>query len=159
MRRDELEVGGRYAGPDGRCYEILDLSPGWRIDRSGEFVEDTSTRKRHMPGKGEVTYRSNLSLKAYAFDESGQALGRSVIDPRKLLGPWAEYEQKKTSEELEQVHTARLLTLLRRNLRGYPGHKPAPQSAYVVSTDGRTVTLPAKDLSELMDLAFGGRSS
>jgi hypothetical protein len=159
MRRDELEVGGRYAGPGSRCYEILDLTPGWRTNHAGEWVEDLSTRTRHMPGKGDVTYRSNLSLKAYAFDESGQALGRCAVDPRKLTEPWAQHEQKRTTDELEQVHATRLLTLLRRNLRGYPGHKPEPQSAYTVSPDGRTVSLPAKDLSELMDMAFRDRKS
>lgn len=158
MRRDELESGGRYAGPGGRCYEIEDLTPGWRTNGAGEWVADTSTRTRHMPGRGETSYRANLALRAWIVTEDGSRT-RTAIDPRRLTGPWTEYEQKKTSEELEQVHTVRLLTLLRRNLRGYPGHKPAPQSAYIVSTDGRTVTLPSKDLSALMDLAFGDRAS
>lgn len=154
MRRDELEAGGRYAGPGGRCFEIEDLTPGWRTNGAGEWVEDTSTRTRHMPGRGDMHYRANLALRAWRIEPDGSK-HKAAIDPRRLTGAWTEYEQKKTSEELELVHATRLLTLLRRNLRGYPGHKPAPQTAYTVSPDGRTVSLPTKDLSELMDLAFG----
>lgn len=156
MKRDELEIEGRYAGPGGRCYEIVDLTPGWRISGSGEWVKDDSTRTRHMPGRGDMPYRSNLAVKAYIVN--GDERTPTAIDPRKLTEPWATFEQKKTSEELERVHTTRLLTLLRRNLRGYPGLTPAQPNAYQVSPDGRTVSLPTKDLSALMDMAFGDKS-
>jgi hypothetical protein len=157
MKRSELEIKGRYAGPEGRCYEIVDLSPGWRINRSGEWVEDNTTRTRHMPGRGEMPYRSNLAVKAYIVHEGGD-LQRAVVDPRRLTEPWVEYELKKTADERERVHTNRLLTLLRRNLRTYPGYQPSPMSAYTVSPDGSSVTLPMADLSALMDIAFGERS-
>jgi len=160
MKRSDLEVGGRYVGPGDRCYEIVDLSPGWRINGSGEWVEDTTTRTRHMPGKGETRYRANLSLKAYIVSSPGEdeeSLTRAAVDPRKLSGPWADFERKETSEEVERLHAQRLLTLLRRNLRNYPGYTPAPGDGYDVSKDGRSVTLPLDDLSALMDVAFGNR--
>lgn len=158
MKRDELEVGGRYVGPGDRCYEIVDLSPGWRISGSGEWAEDTSTRTRHMPGRGETRYRSNLSLKAYLVSHPGdpqEARTRAAVDPRKLSGPWADFERKETSEEVERLHAQRLMTLLRRNLRTYPGYSPAPTTSYEVSKDGKSVTVPLEDLSALMDVAFG----
>lgn len=158
MKRSELEIGGRYVGPGGRCYEIVDLSPGWRISGSGEWVEDTSTRTRHMPGRGETRYRANLSLKAYLVScpgEPEEARTRAAVDPRKLSGPWSDFERKETSQEVERLHAERLLTLLRRNLRKYPGHTPAPVNEYDVSKDGRSVTVPLNDLSALMDMAFG----
>jgi hypothetical protein len=157
MKRSELEIGGRYVGPGDKCYEIVDLSPGWRISGSGEWAEDTSTRTRHMPGRGETKYRANLSLKAYLVAAPGEAeevLTRAAVDPRKLLGPWADFERQETSEEVERLHAQRLLTLLRRNLRTYPVYVPAPGDAYEVSKDGRSVTVPLKDLAALMDVAF-----
>lgn len=157
MKRDELEIGSRYVGPEGRCYEVVDLSPGWRISNSGEWVEDFSIRTRHMPGRGEMHYRSNLALKAYLVLDDGE-LKKAVVDPRRLTGPWVEYEQKRASEEVDRVHTNRLVTLMRRNLRGYPGYEPSPTNGYEVSSDGQTITLPMQDLSVLMDIAFGDRS-
>lgn len=153
MKRSALEVGGRYAGPDGRCYEIVDLSPGWRINSSGDWVEDNTQRTRHMPGRGEVSYRSNLAVKAYIVWDDGSKTP-SVVDPRRLTEAWVEHEFKKTAEERERIHTSRLLTLMRRNLRTYPGHKPSPASHYSVAPDGSTVTIPMEDLSALLDLAF-----
>jgi hypothetical protein len=157
MRRQSLEIKGRYAGPEGMCYEIVDLSPGWRINGSGEWVEDDTHRTRHMPGRGEVTYRSNLAVKAYLIQDDGSRV-KSVVDPRRLTEPWVEFEFKKTAEERERVHTNRLVTLMRRNLRTYPGYKPSPASAYGVSPDGRAVTIPMQDLSALLDLAFSEKS-
>jgi hypothetical protein len=161
MKRSELEIDGRYVGPGGRCYEIVDLAPGWRISGSGEWAEDPSTRTRHMPGKGETQYRSNLAVKAYLIacpGEPEEVRTRAAVDPRKLTGPWADYEREKTSEEVERLHAQRLLTLLRRNMRSYPGYTPGPMTKYDVSKDGRTVTIPLEDLSGLMDVAFGGGS-
>lgn len=157
MKRSELEIGGRYAGPEGRCHEIVDLSPGWRINGSGEWVEDTTCRTRHMPGRGEVSYRSNLAVKTYLVSDDGSKT-RSVVDPRRLTEPWVEYELKKTADERDRVHTNRLITLMRRNLRTYPGHAPSPPNAYAVSADGSTVTIPMEDLSALLDLAFTERA-
>lgn len=157
MKRSELEIGGRYVGPGDRCYEIVDLSPGWRINGSGDWVEDTSTRTRHMPGRGETRYRANLALKAYLLSrpgESDETRTRAAVDPRKLSGPWADFERRATSEEVERLHAQRLLTLLRRNLRTYPGYTPSPVEKYEVSKDGRSVTVPLGDLSALMDVAF-----
>ncbi len=159
MRRSELEIDGRYVGPGGRCYEIVDLTPGWRISGSGEWAEDLSTRTRHMPKKGETQYRSNLAVKAYLVSRPGEAeedRTRAAVDPRKLTGPWADYEREKTSEEVDRLHAQRVLTLTKRNLRNYPGYAPGPTSEYDVSKDGRTVTIPLKDLSALLDVAFGG---
>lgn len=161
MKRSELEIDGRYVGPGGRCYEVVDLMPGWRISGSGEWVEDLSTRTRHMPGKGETQYRSNLAVKAYLVSQPGtaeEARTRAAVDPRKLTGPWADYEREKTTEEVERLHAQRLLTLLRRNMRKYPGYTLGPTSEYDVSKDGRTVTIPLEDLSALMGVAFGGGS-
>lgn len=160
MKRSDLTVGERYAGPGDKCYEIVDLSPGWRVDHLGQWVEDPTTNTRHMPGRGDVAYRSNLALRAWLLIDDGTLAGerkRAVVDPRKLTGPWAERERKLTADEHKRVIANRLLTLMRRNLRGYPGYKPGPMMAYQVSQDGLSATLPVEDLSVLLDVAFGGR--
>lgn len=160
MKRNELEIGSRYAGPEGRCYEIVDLSPGWRISGSGDWVEDRSTRSRHMPNRGETAYRSNLAVQAYLIRDPGmddEVSIKSVVDPRRLTERWDAYEARMSEQEVWRVHTNRLVALLRRNLRTYPGHAPSPSSAYAVSADGGSVTLPMKDLSALMDVAFSGK--
>jgi hypothetical protein len=156
MKRSDLIVGERYAGPGDGCYEIVDLSPGWRIDNQGQWVEDGTTSTRHMPGKGDVPYRSNLALRAHLLVD-GTPIGdrqRTVVDPRKLTGPWSEHESTRNTHETRRVHANRLMTLMRRNLRGYPGYKPGPMTAYQVSQDGLAVTLPVEDLSALVDMAF-----
>lgn len=161
MKRNELETGNRYAGPGGKCYEIVDLSPGWRISTSGEWVEDTSTKSRHMPGRGEMTYRSNLSLRAYIVTTTGpegEERRKATVDPRRLTGSWQQFEVQKSQEELERIHVNRLVLLLRRNLRSYPGYEPSDPEEYAVSPDGQRITLPMKDLSALLDVAFGGGS-
>lgn len=161
MKRSDLTVGERYAGPGDRCYEIVDLSPGWRIDRSGQWAEDPTTRTRHMPGRGDVPYRANLDLKAYIVTDGAPTgdLVPAVVDPRKLTGLWSLRERILTEYETRRVLANRLMTLMRRNLRGYPDYRPAPMIAYQVSTDGLTVTLPTEDLSALLDVAFGGPAS
>jgi hypothetical protein len=157
MKRSDLIIGERYAGPGDRCYEIVDLSPGWRIDHLGQWAEDRTTRTRHMPGRGDVPYRSNLALKAYVVVDGTptEDWERVVVDPRKLTGPWNERERVLTEHETQRVHANRLLTLVRRNMRGYPGYQPGPMTAYQVSQDGLAVTLPVEDLSTLLDVAFG----
>lgn len=159
MKRKDLVVGERYAGPGDRCYEIVDLSPGWRIDHAGQWVADATTRTRHMPGRGEVSYRSNLALRAYLLIDTGLLGGerqRTVVDPRKLTGLWTAHERVITAHETRRVQANRLLTLVRRNLRGYPGYRSGPMANYRVSQDGLLVTLPVEDLSSLLDVAFGG---
>lgn len=161
MKRSDLTVGERYAGPGDKCYEIVDLSPGWRVDHLGQWAEDKTTNTRHMPGRGDVPYRSNLALKAWLLIDDGTLAGdrkRTVVDPRKLTGPWSTRERQLTADEHKRVIANRLLTLMRRNLRGYPGYKPGPMSSYQVSQDGLSATLPVEDLSILMDVAFGSRS-
>lgn len=158
MRRSDLTVGERYAGPGDRCYEIVDLSPGWRIDRSGQWAQDTTTRTRHMPGRGSVSYRANLSVKAWELVDTGMLGGdrrAAVVDPRKLTGLWSDRERILTANEHRRVRATRLLTLMRRNLRNYPDYKPGPMKDYKVSPDGLSVTLPVRDLSALLDTAFG----
>lgn len=161
MKRSDLIVGERYAGPGDRCYEIVDLSPGWRIDHVGQWVEDPTMRTRHMPRRGDVSYRSNLALKAYLLIDNGLLGGdrqRTVVDPRKLTGLWVTRERVLTAHEHRRVTANRFLTLMRRNLRGYSGYKPSPMTDYRVSQDGLSVTLPVEDLSALLDVAFGGRA-
>lgn len=153
MKRSELVVGERYAGPGDGCYEIVDLSPGWRIDSDGQWAEDRSMRTRHMPGRGDVPYLSNLALKAFLINKG--ECQRAVVDPRKLTGPWSARERILTGYETQRVHANRLLTLMRRNLRKYPGYKPGPMIVYQVSQDGMSVTLPVSDLAALLDTAFG----
>lgn len=154
MRRSDLEVGSRYAGPRGQCYEIVDLAPGWRVDYAGEWIEDSAKRTRNMPGRGATRYRSNLSVRAYLIRDDGSRMP-TVVDPRKLASPWEEHEAKAESESQERVYLNRLVALLRRNLREYPGYTPSPNEAYGFR-DGSSVTLPLPDLLALMDLAFGG---
>jgi len=161
MKRSDLTLGERYAGPGDKCYEIVDLSPGWRIDHLGQWAEDMTTNIRHMPGRGDVTYRSNLAVKAWLLIDDGTLGGdrqRTVVDPRKLTGLWSERERILTAHEHRRVTANRLLTLMRRNLRGYPGYKPGPMTTYQVSQDGLFATLPVEDLSVLLDVAFGSRT-
>lgn len=158
MKRRDLTVGGRYAGPADRCYEIFDLSPGWLIDHDGQWVQDTSTRRRYMPGRGDVAYRANHAVRAWLLIDNGMLGGDRkavVIDPRKLTGPWEERERVLSSYETSRVRSTRLMTLMRRNLRGQPGYKPDSPTSYQTSEDGLLVTIPTNDLSYLLDVAFG----
>ena len=84
MKRTDLEPGVKYVGPGGRCYEVVDLSPGWRVV-AGEWVEDHSTHTRHVQKRGMVAYRSNVSIRALLWEE-GQRSSRTTVDPRQLTG-------------------------------------------------------------------------
>lgn len=150
MRRSDLMDGGLYVGPGGRCYEIVDMTPGWRLDHSGSWVQDASTRTRHMPGRGNVPYRSNLAVRVYIHEDDG-IKRRAVIDPRKLTGTWEEFRAAQKEAERERRHADGVLLDVRRALRR-ADHRPGGKDQYQISSDGSSVTLPVEDLRTLVEL-------
>lgn len=151
MRRSDLEGGGRYVGPGGKCYEIVDMTPGWRVDHTGQWVEDTSTRTRHMPGKGTVPYRSNLAVRVYVYEDDGEQ-HKGVIDPRKLSGHWEEFVEVFQQQQEELKEAEEVAKGVRRALRE-SHHRPSATDAYQVRQDGAAVTVPIEDLRALVALA------
>lgn len=151
MRRSDLEAGGLYAGPNGECYEIVDLTSGWRVE-SGKWVEDHAVRSRYMPGRGSVPYRTNLAIRVWRHEEGDD--GRvhrhhAVIDPRQLVAPWEEYleEQEKSAQLRKQAEF--VIKAARRALRQQPEFRPSAASAYRPSADGSSITIPTEDLAVL----------
>lgn len=150
MRRSDLKDGGRYVGPGNKCYEIVDMTPGWRVDPTGQWVEDTSTRQRHMPGRGTVPYRSNLAVRVYVTEDDGEQ-HRAVIDPRKLSGHWEEFLEVHRQHLEEQKEAEAVAKGVRRILReGH--HRPSATDAYQVAQDGTSITVPLEDLRALVSL-------
>jgi uncharacterized protein YjlB len=151
MKRSSLEVGGLYVGPGNKCYEIVDMSPGWRIDATGSWVNDPVTRTRHMPGKGNVPYRTNLAIKAYLHEQGDDGTTRreAVVDPRKLVGTWNDYQQEQKTSNKQRKEAESVINAARRVLRTQPGFKPSQASAYQTSQDGSFVTIPTGDLAVL----------
>jgi hypothetical protein len=160
MKRSDLKDGGQYVGPGSKCYEIVDMTPGWRIDHSGAWVQDDSTRNRHMPGRGTVAYRSNLAVRVYVTEADGTKR-RTVIDPRKLSGPWADFQEAFEDQCQERKRADEVVKLARRALReGH--HRPSASDQYVVRPDGQSVTIPIDDLRALASLPaeqFAGSGS
>lgn len=153
MKRSDLKDGGQYVGPGNQCYEIVDMSPGWCVGYSGEWVEDTSLRTRHMPGRGTVPYRSNLAIRVYIVEPDGTRRP-SVIDPRKLSGPWEEFQEAFEEEKLQRAHAQDVVRSVRHSLR-HAHHRPSPADEYSVRSDGQSVTLPVKDLKALAAIIDG----
>ena len=96
MRRDEVKVGERYLGPGGKCYQIIDGEPGWRIGFDGEWVKDDSVRFRTTKGK-KVAFRSNHALKSLIID--GDEEKPAVITPNRLVCRW----DRRIEEEIRQA--------------------------------------------------------
>jgi hypothetical protein len=156
MRRNELKAGGLYVGPGDKCYEIVDLSPGWRIGSAGEWVKDSATRTRHMPGKGNVSYRTNLAIRVILHDAGGDELSNAVIDPRKLTKTWEEHLKDVESSENQFAEAETVVRTARQVLRNNSGFRPG---TYVLSADGHTVTLPTEDLAALAGVRQGVQGS
>lgn len=150
MRREDLELGGMYQGPEDECYEVRDLHPGWKIDAEGEWVPDNSTRTRHTGGV-RSSYKVNLLIKAVIHKDGVQT--RTVVDPRALKGPWEHYvnQQEVTGRHqmAARVATKNLVGVLRQ----HPAYSVRPVADYSVSRTGSTVTMPLDDLVLLMELA------
>lgn len=145
MRRSELEVGKRYLGPSNQCYEIYDLSPGWR-EFAGVWIEDSSTRYRTVNGH-KVAFRKNNALRAF-LHQGGVAVP-TVITPNRLVRTWDSYETYRTNNvELEKIAKVTLTSLSKIvNSQGYkPGH-------YEILEGGEHVTIPLDDLRILVAFA------
>lgn len=153
MRREDLEIGVMYVGPEDECYEVLDLQPGWKLDAHGEFVPDNTTRSRFTK-TGRSQYKTNQLLKAQVHYPSGE-VRRTVVDPRRLVGPWTTHlnEQEIASRREQAARTVvRSLTTL---LRQHADYAPRPAGTYQVSKSGSVVTLPTDDLRLLIEMAQG----
>lgn len=151
MRRSDLEAGGLYAGSDGKCYEIVDMTSGWRVE-SGKWIEDQGIRNRYMPGRGEVPYRTNLAIRAWIHevgDDGKMHRHHAVVDPRHLIAPWDEYEEAKGESEKLRKQAEFVIKAARRALRQQPDFRPSAASAYRSSADGKSVTIPTEDLAVL----------
>lgn len=160
MKRSDLKDGGQYVGPGSKCYEIVDMTPGWRIDHSGSWVQDDSTRTRHMPGKGTVSYRSNLAVRVLVTEADGTKR-KTVIDPRKLSGPWSDFQEVFEDQCKERKRAEEVVKLARRTLRN-GHHRPSASDQYSVQADGQSVTIPIDDLDALVALSteqFAGSGS
>jgi hypothetical protein len=158
MRRNELKAGGLYVGPGDKCYEIFDLSPGWRVGPTGEWIEDSATRTRHMPGKGNVSYRTNLAIRVLLHEDQpdGSSTRAAVIDPRKLTKTWAEHMEEVESSQSQLAEAQTVVRTARQVLRNSSGYRPG---SYVLSPDGHTVTLPTEDLAVLARIRQGVQGS
>jgi hypothetical protein len=127
------------------------MTPGWRVDHTGQWVEDTSTRQRHMPGKGTVPYRSNLAVRVYVTEDDGEQ-HRGVIDPRKLSGRWEEFLEVFQQRQQELKDAEEVAKGVRKALRE-AHHRPQATDAYQVQPGGSAVTVPIEDLRALVGLA------
>lgn len=86
MRRDQLEPGALYLGSDKKCYEVIDLEPGWRIGFDLDWIRDDSTRQRTMHGK-KVSFRKNNAVRAIVHVGPTQQV-KAVVLPSRLLRLW-----------------------------------------------------------------------
>jgi hypothetical protein len=151
MKRSALEIGGLYVGPGLKCYEIVDMSPGWRIDASGDWVEEPATRTRHMPGKGNVPYRTNLAIQVYIHEVGSRR--KAVVDPRKLSGTWEEFQRDSKDCNRQRKHAEAVMKTARQVIRTRPGFRPSSAGLYRTTDDGSMVTLPTEDLAALTGIA------
>lgn len=150
MQRSELTVGGRYKGPGDECYEIVDLTPGWKLDSRGDWLADTTTRTRYIRG---VTsnYRTNLMLKALIHRDGISV--RAVVDPRKLTGDWMDHVVATAATDRTWQATRLLVKSAVALLSEHPAYVPRAVSDYGISKDGRLVDVPAADLQVLVEMA------
>lgn len=146
MRRDELEVGGKYLGPQKRCYEILDLEPGWRIGHDWDWIRDGGTRHRTRNG-AKVPFRSNHALKAYNWSDDPPT--KAVITPNRLLMPWDKYLEQQARVDAQEEEVREILMEFARVVAAN-GHRPGN---YEISADCRSVIIPVADLRAALLLA------
>jgi hypothetical protein len=150
MRREDLEIGGMYLGPDEKCYEIRDLTPGWKIDNNGEWWPDNSTRTRYNRSV-RSSYKVNLFLKAIIHE--GETQTRAVVDPRNLKGPWQQYVNEREIGERHQQQARVIVKALMATLRTHPAYGVRGVGEYAISKSGASVTIPSEDLILLLELA------
>ena len=140
MRRDELEVGKKYLGPYKRCYEILDLEPGWRIGFDQDWLKDSSTRQRTLSGNKKVPFRKNNALRAFIWENDQPT--KAVITPNRLLMSWEKHmEHQQRLEDQEGLVREVLMEFAR--VVAANGHRPG---SYEISADCRSVVIPVTDL-------------
>lgn len=146
MRRDQLEVGVRYRSVDDKCYEIVDLTPGWRIGFTEDWVKDDSTRLRVRNGHT-IAFRNNNALRALLWD--GETATKAVITAQRLLQRWDLYTRMQdayaeVSEEGQKALDA--MTALVRQM-GYAA------GAYSLHENRVSAVVPLADLRILLSLA------
>ena len=142
MRRDQLEVGVKYRGVDDKCYEIVDLTPGWRIGYTQDWVKDDSTRLRVRNGHT-IAFRNNNALRALVGEE------KVVVTPQRLLQPWETYEWSLDAQLVLETDALEVIASLRAWFKSM-GH---PVGEYHVGENKRSVLVPTTDLKILLALA------
>ena len=150
MRREDLEIGGMYVGPEAECYEIRDTTPGWKINATGEWVPDHTTRTRYSRNT-RTQYKTNLLVKAVIH--RGDLQVRAVVDPRNLRGPWDSYVNEREVAGRHHQRTRVAVKSLMAVLSTHPGYGMRPPSDYLVSKSGASMTLPTDDVLLLLELA------
>lgn len=150
MRREDLETGGLYLGPEGKCYEVVDLAPGWKVNARGEWVPDNTTRTRYI-GNRRSAYRTNLFLKAVLHE--GELRTNTVVDPRTLRSPWTDYVNEQELASRRDLRAQVVRKSLVAVLRTHPAYGFRPASSYTVSKSGASMTLPTDDVLLLLELA------
>lgn len=146
MRRDQLEVGVKYRGVDDKCYEIVDLTPGWRIGYTQDWVKDDSTRLRVRNGHT-IAFRNNNALRALMWD--GEECVKAVVTPQRLLQPWEKYEWAQDVARVLEEDASQVIDGLRAWFKSM-GH---PAGEYHVGENKRSVLVPTTDLKILLSLA------
>lgn len=145
MRRDQIEVGVKYLGSDKRCYEIVDLTPGWRIGFDLDWVRDDSTRQRTTNGK-KVSFRKNNALRTLVWDDSESS--KAVILPSRLLRKWNQAEKTREQAQLDHAQA-----VLKEAARLANWARPSKRMAdHSVVEGGRSLKMTTEDFVTLLAL-------
>lgn len=147
MRRDDLEVGVSYLGPASKRYEIVDLTPGWRIGFNLDWIRDDSVRQRTMKGK-KVSFRKNNALRALRWDDDTPT--KVVITPNRLVGPWDRYEATRQLAEKQEQLAALVAGEVSRLLAEH-GQK---LNRYQVTDDGQSMIIPIASLLSALGITL-----
>lgn len=153
MRREDLEIGGMYVGPEDNCYEVLGLEPGWKLDAHGEFVPDGTTRSR-FTRTGKSQYKTNQLIKAQIHYPTGE-VRRTVVDPRRLIGPWTAHVNELEVERRREQAARTVVRSLTALLKQHADYAPRAAGTYQVSRSGGVITMPVEDLRLVIEMAQG----
>lgn len=146
MRRDQLEVGVRYRSVDDKCYEIVDLTPGWRIGFTEDWVRDDSTRLRVRNGHT-IAFRNNNALRAFVWD--GETATKAVITAQRLLQRWDLYTRMQDAYAEVSEEGQKALDTMAAIVKG-SGYTPG---SYSLHENRVSAVVPLADLKVLLAFA------